>query len=111
MTNKQTSDQQLKDDVTELKVTMNEVVKPALIDIKNTLASQSYVPMATYVTDVTKLRKDINDLQIEMQLAQPVVSFFKVLSSRFVQIVVVAVILIVIWSLATQVPKWLGVSL
>lgn len=110
MTIKQTSDQQLKDDVTELKVTMNEVVKPALIDIKNTLATQSYVPVAQYVKDMQDLRARLVILEAFMESAKPVVKAYGVLSNRVLQIIIVGVLAFILYALFKQIPSWIGVS-
>lgn len=110
MTVKQDSDQQLKDDVTELKVTVRDVVKPALADIQDKLGKMSYVDQVTFTDTMKTVDQRLDDLEAGLRLAQPVISFFKALSSRFVQIIIIAIIGGVIYAIVTQIPRWIGLS-
>lgn len=110
MTQKQDSDQQLKDDVTELKVKMNQVVEPALIDIKSTLSNMAFVPMGTYVKDMKALLDTIRELQAFKELASPAVRFYNIASNRFVQLIVIAILGLIVFALTKQIPLWIGAS-
>lgn len=110
MTQKQDSDQQLKDDVTELKVKMNQVVEPALIDIKSTLSKMAFVPLDVYAKDMKALLDKISELQAFKELASPAVKFYNIASNRFVQLIVIAVLAFILYALFKSIPAWIGAA-
>jgi len=99
------SQQQLKDDVTELKVTMKQVVQPSLQRIESTIEKMSFVSKSEYADDRIKIEAELNELRKFQQEAQPAVKFFNALNSRWTQVLIGALLAAAGYAIANNLIK------
>jgi hypothetical protein len=97
--------QQLKDDVTELKVTMKQVVQPSLLRIESTIERMSFVSKTEYAEDRSKLEAELVELRQFKQDAKAAIKFFNTLNSRWTQVLVGALLAAAAFAISNQIVK------
>lgn len=80
--------QQLADDVNYLKVTMDEVIKPALEDIKASQRNMAVVSTKEYEKKIAEIETRLNILENYVNENKPGISLASKLSATWVQVLV-----------------------
>jgi len=109
-TNSDKDFQNVRDKVNQIDQRMEEVVLPALTDIRTTLSKMSFVSKEDYAKDIAKQELWKAEVLKFMQDAKPAVKFFNILNSRWTQVLIGGLIVAALVAVASQIPS-LGVKI
>ena len=104
-TNSDKDFQSVRDKVNRVDQRMEEVVLPALDEIKLTLSKMSFLPKEDYIKDMAELAIWKTKVEKFMADAKPIVNFGIKLNSRWTQILIGVLILGFIYIIGTQINK------
>jgi len=102
--------QNVRDKVIQIDQRMEEIVLPALTDIKVTLSKMAFVTKEDYAKDEAKRELWKAEVIKFMQDAKPAIKFFNVLNSRWTQILIGGLIAAALIGIVSQIPS-LGVKI
>lgn len=97
--------QDLRDKVNTLGQRQDEVVIPALNDIKHVVEQMSFVPLDTYTKDKAAYEKWKLSVEEKLKNAEPSIKFFAALNSRWTQVLIGGLLVAAVIGIASQFPK------
>lgn len=97
--------QDLRDKVNTLGQRQDEVVIPALNEIRHVVEKMAFVPIDVYTKNEERRNKEIADLKAQLAAAQPAIKFFNALNSRWTQILIGGLLVAAVVAIGSQFSK------
>lgn len=97
--------QDLRDKVNTLGQRQDEVVIPALAEIKHVIENMSFVSVDQYAKDMAKLEKWKKTIEEQLVDVKPAAKFFNALNSRWTQLLIGGLIVAAIVAVYSQLSK------
>lgn len=108
MTTESRNEQKLRDEVTEIRVKINEILIPGMRQTQETIAKMSFVDTTQYLSTQQVIDRRLKLLEENAKKTEPIIAFWQKVTNKITQIFVILVIIILMSALVSQVPNLRG---